>query len=84
MTFKLITYRYFRELIRYLLDIDLTEIMATSTDYDELEYIWTEWHNVAGKPIRDQYLEFVSLNNKAADLNGTSRSIFLAFHQFIQ
>ena len=58
--------------------------MATSTDYEELEYIWTEWHKEAGKPIREQYLEFVSLNNKAAVLNGTSRSILLAFHQFIQ
>ncbi len=44
--------------------------MATSTDYNELEYVWTQWREVAGKPIRQQYIEFVALNNKAADLNG--------------
>lgn len=49
---------------------DLTVIMATSTDYNELEYVWTKWREAAGKPIRKQYLEFVALNNKAADLNG--------------
>lgn len=51
---------------------DLTEIMATSTNYNELEYVWTQWREVAGKPIRQQYLEFVELNNKAAVLNGTT------------
>ena len=44
--------------------------MATSTNYSELEYIWTQWHAEAGKPIRKQYIEFVALNNKAAVLNG--------------
>ncbi len=29
--------------------IDLTEIMATSTDYEELKYVWTEWHNQVNK-----------------------------------
>ena len=44
--------------------------MATSTDYNELEYVWVQWHEVAGRPIRNQYLEFVELNNKAARANG--------------
>jgi peptidyl-dipeptidase A len=44
--------------------------MATSTDYNELEYIWTEWHANAGKPAREKYIEFVALSNKAAELNG--------------
>ncbi|KAK4008639.1 hypothetical protein OUZ56_013772 [Daphnia magna] len=52
------------------LEPDLTVIMATSTDYNELEYVWTKWREAAGKPIRKQYLEFVALNNKAANLNG--------------
>lgn len=29
--------------------VDLTEIMATSTDYEELKYVWTEWHNQVNK-----------------------------------
>jgi peptidyl-dipeptidase A len=49
---------------------DLTEIMATSTNYTELEYVWTQWREEAGKPVRQQYIEFVALNNKAATLNG--------------
>ena len=44
--------------------------MATSTDYDELEYVWTEWRNAAGRPIRKNYTDFVELNNRAAKLNG--------------
>jgi len=46
--------------------------MATSTDYDELEYVWVEWRNAAGRTVRKQYLEFVDLNNKAAQANSNS------------
>lgn len=53
------------------LSLDLVELMATSTDYKELEYVWTEWHKQAGRPIRNQYLEFIALNNKAAEIQGT-------------
>ena len=46
--------------------------MATSTDYDELEYVWVEWRNAAGRTVRKQYLDFVGLNNKAAQANRNS------------
>lgn len=46
--------------------------MATSTNYSELEYVWVQWRNVAGRTVRKQYLEFVDLNNKAAKANGNN------------
>lgn len=48
---------------------DLMEIMATSENYDELQYAWVEWHKAAGAPIRSDYMKFVELNNKAAFAN---------------
>ena len=43
--------------------------MATSTDYNELTYVWTEWRNAASKPMRDDYINYVELSNKAAQMN---------------
>ena len=54
---------------------EITEIMATSTDYEELKHVWTEWRNTAGKPIREQYKQFIQLQNKAAQANGTQLEI---------
>lgn len=50
--------------------LDITDIMATSTDFDELTYLWSEWRKVASKPMRDDYKEYVRLENKAAEANG--------------
>ena len=49
--------------------------MATSTNYDELEYVWSEWRNAAGRTVRKQYIEYVDLNNKAAKANGRFLSL---------
>lgn len=55
--------------------LDLTRIMADSRNEDELKYTWVQWRNVAAKPIRQKYLDFVALNNKAAKANGKWQNI---------
>jgi len=54
----------------FSLFLDITDIIATSTDFDELTYVWSEWRKVASKPMRDDYKEYVRLENKAAEANG--------------
>uniref|UniRef100_A0A8C8B8Z7 Angiotensin-converting enzyme n=1 Tax=Otus sunia TaxID=257818 RepID=A0A8C8B8Z7_9STRI len=52
------------------LDPDLTDIMATSRDYDELLFAWKGWRDASGKKIKNNYKRYVELSNKAAVLNG--------------
>ncbi|XP_065507211.1 angiotensin-converting enzyme isoform X2 [Caloenas nicobarica] len=52
------------------LDPDLTDIMATSRDYDELLFAWKGWRDASGKKIKSDYKRYVELSNKAAVLNG--------------
>ncbi|XP_010012983.1 PREDICTED: angiotensin-converting enzyme [Nestor notabilis] len=54
------------------LDPDLTDIMATSRDYDELLFVWKGWRDASGKQIKNNYKRYVELSNKAAVLNGYS------------
>lgn len=44
---------------------EISAIMATSHDYDELLQLWTGWHDVA-KPMRPLYEEEVALTNQGA------------------
>ncbi|XP_078487135.1 angiotensin-converting enzyme-like [Ciona intestinalis] len=52
------------------LDPDLTALMATSRDYNELKYAWKGWYEAAGRPIREDYETFVALSNKASVADG--------------
>ncbi|XP_069761237.1 angiotensin-converting enzyme isoform X3 [Narcine bancroftii] len=52
------------------LDPDLTHILATSNDYDELLFAWKEWRDASGKKMRNNFKKYVQLSNKAARLNG--------------
>ncbi|XP_009882130.1 PREDICTED: angiotensin-converting enzyme [Charadrius vociferus] len=52
------------------LDPDLTDIMATSRDYDRLLFAWKGWRDASGKKIKSNYKRYVELSNKAAVLNG--------------
>jgi len=52
------------------LDPDVTEIMMTSSNYDELKYVWTAWHDKFGDNVRSDYKRYVELSNKAAQANG--------------
>lgn len=44
---------------------DITRIMATSTDPQELLDVWRGWHAI-GAPMRKDYARFVQLSNKGA------------------
>lgn len=47
---------------------ELTNILRTSNDPDELKYIWTQWRNKT-KESKKQFKEYVDLVNEAARLN---------------
>uniref|UniRef100_A0A182QDG1 Angiotensin-converting enzyme n=1 Tax=Anopheles farauti TaxID=69004 RepID=A0A182QDG1_9DIPT len=51
------------------LEPELTETLAKSRDPEELKYYWVQWHEVAGKPVRKDFDEYVRLNREAAQLN---------------
>ncbi|XP_076240177.1 angiotensin-converting enzyme Ance-3 isoform X2 [Calliopsis andreniformis] len=48
---------------------DISQIMARSRNWDELQYVWTEWRRRSGMRIKDLYQQLVTLNNEAARLN---------------
>ena len=52
------------------LEPDITLIMRESRDPDELEHYWTEWRKATGNKMRDLYLEYITLTNEAARVNG--------------
>lgn len=52
------------------LSLDLTDILATSRDYDELLFVWKGWRDASGKKMKNNYKRYVELSNKAAVLNG--------------
>jgi len=54
------------------LEPELTEVMASSRDPDELQYYWEQWREKSGKMIKGNYHEYVDLYNEAAKLNGFS------------
>lgn len=54
------------------LDPEITEIMATSTSYDELKYTWEQWHDKSGALMRNDYKKYVEISNEAAKLNNYS------------
>ena len=48
----------------------IESVLAESTDYDELNYVWSEWRKVASRPMVHDYEQYVELNNKVAKANG--------------
>ena len=49
--------------------LNLTEIknkLAESNDPEELEYYWTQWRMETGGKMRQMYLQYIELTNKAA------------------
>lgn len=65
-----------------MLRADLTEIMAHSRDWDELQHTWVEWYRKSGQKMRDLYEQLVELSNFAARLNSKSHSTFLQNKQY--
>lgn len=54
----------------YPLDPSLSDILYSSTNWDELAWAWKGWRDESGAKMADMYEEFVDLLNKAAALNG--------------
>lgn len=52
------------------LEPELYDILSSSQNYDELEWVWIQWREKSGKNMRDGYRKYIELNNKAAKLNG--------------
>jgi peptidyl-dipeptidase A len=48
----------------------IESVLAESTNYDELNYVWSEWRKVASRPMVHDYEQYVELNNKVAKANG--------------
>lgn len=48
---------------------DITNIMAKSRNWDELQHVWTEWRRNTGQNMKDTYEQLVALSNHAAQLN---------------
>ncbi|KAL1430140.1 hypothetical protein MTO96_002399 [Rhipicephalus appendiculatus] len=52
------------------LDPGIKNTLEDSRNYDELLHVWNEWRKVSGKPLKEKFLRYVQLENKAAKLNG--------------
>ena len=48
------------------LEPELTEILATSRDYDQLLEAYIGWRNVTGPKMKQLYSEFIELYNTGA------------------
>lgn len=55
---------------KWTLDPEMESVMATSSDYDELAYVWKRWRDESGNKMRVDYKQYVDYVNKAAKLNG--------------
>jgi Angiotensin-converting enzyme len=49
--------------------------MAKSRDWDELQWVWTEWRRKSGKPMRDLFEQLADLTNDAAKYNSENCSL---------
>ncbi|VDP14489.1 unnamed protein product [Soboliphyme baturini] len=54
------------KMYRWEFNPTLSKLMATSTDYDLLKYIWVGWRNETGVKELPLYREYVQLGNKGA------------------
>lgn len=54
------------------LEPEITEVMSTSENFNELKWTWEQWHEKSGKSMRDRYKKYVELNNKAAKADGNN------------
>lgn len=52
------------------LEPEATKILAESRNYDELLFIWKQWHDNVGHKCKSLYKTYVELGNEAAKLNG--------------
>lgn len=58
------------------LDPEISEIMSSSENYDELKWAWDQWRDKSGKLMRGEYKKYVELVNKAAVENGNWNLVY--------
>lgn len=56
---------------------DITNIMANSRNWDELQYTWIEWRRNTGQNMKETYEQLVHLSNEAARLNSNHLCVIL-------
>ena len=49
---------------------DLTELLQTSRDYDELLAAWKGWRDVTGPLMKKNFTDYVNLKNEALKIAG--------------
>ncbi|XP_014283834.1 angiotensin-converting enzyme isoform X2 [Halyomorpha halys] len=54
------------------LEPEITELLRTSRDPEELKHIWVEWHKASGGKCKELYEEYVKISNEGAKLNNMS------------
>ena len=52
------------------LEPEITEIIQTSRDPEEMKYYWTQWHDKVGTNNKDAFFKYAEYRNEAAKLNG--------------
>lgn len=53
----------------FILLTEITELLKSSTDPDELKHIWVKWRDAVGPKVKSLYKEYVELENESAKLN---------------
>lgn len=52
------------------LDPEIELLLGSSESFDEMKWIWEQWHDKSGKLMRDDYKLYIGYMNKAAIANG--------------
>lgn len=50
--------------------------MATSRDWEELQYTWTEFRRKSGRDMKDLFEQMVDLTNEAAHQNSNLNILY--------
>lgn len=58
---------------------DLTEILRTSRDYEEMKHVWQAWRDASGKKMRRLFSGYVRHSNNVAKFNGKQNSAIFFF-----
>lgn len=51
------------------LEPEISQVFDKSRDPNELKYYWTQWHDKAGTPVKQNFFDYANLRNKAARKN---------------
>ncbi|KAK5649892.1 hypothetical protein RI129_000921 [Pyrocoelia pectoralis] len=63
------------------LEPEITDILATSRDPEELEHVWIEWRRKTA-PAKDLFKEYVKYSNEAAVLNNFTSTTEYWLHDY--